>query len=52
VTNNVTELDPSFRDLNFDALSYLIEEAHNNGIEVHHGFGHQSKNHLIMAIHY
>lgn len=35
VTNNITEIDPNFKELNFDALSYLIEEAHHNGIEVH-----------------
>lgn len=34
-SNNITELDPSFKNLDFDPLAYLIEEAHENNLEVH-----------------
>lgn len=33
--SNITDLDPTFKNLNFDVLSYLINEAHEQGIEVH-----------------
>jgi uncharacterized lipoprotein YddW (UPF0748 family) len=33
--NNITEIDPTFKNLDFDALSYLTKQAHNYGIEVH-----------------
>lgn len=33
--NNITDLDQSFKNLDFDPLTYLIEEAHDNGLEVH-----------------
>lgn len=33
--NNITTMDPNFKGIGFDALSYLIQEAHENNIEVH-----------------
>ncbi len=33
--NNTTTMDPNFKDIGFDALSYLIQEAHENNIQVH-----------------
>jgi uncharacterized lipoprotein YddW (UPF0748 family) len=34
-SNRITEMDPVFKDVGFDVLASLIEEAHRNGIEVH-----------------
>ncbi|MFN8578674.1 MAG: family 10 glycosylhydrolase [Candidatus Sericytochromatia bacterium] len=33
--STITKTDPRFKDINFDVLHYIIEEAHNNGLEVH-----------------
>lgn len=33
--SSITKTDPSFKNLNFDILHYLIEEAHENGLEIH-----------------
>lgn len=38
VRSSFTDPDPTFKDLNFDILDYLIQEAHKNKIEVHPWF--------------
>jgi len=35
IPTNLTEVDPEFDNLDFDVLSFLVDEAHSNDIEVH-----------------
>ncbi|MFN8674103.1 MAG: family 10 glycosylhydrolase [Candidatus Sericytochromatia bacterium] len=38
VKSGLTETDPTFKDLGFDVLEYIIQEAHKNNIQVHPWF--------------